>query len=89
MGRSDSNGLAIASLVLGIVSILGIWASWAIGIPAAVVGLILGIMARKQNPSSMATAGIVLSIIALILSAVVMVACVSCFGCFSFKILMT
>ena len=36
-------------------------------IPCAIVGLILGIMANKVKKTGMATAGVVLSIIALVL----------------------
>ncbi|MGN1126348.1 MAG: DUF4190 domain-containing protein [Ruminococcus sp.] len=64
--NDDSKGLAVASLVLGIVSF------FCCGSICSIVGLILGIVARKKNSvnNGMATAGIVLSIIALVLWAV-------------------
>jgi len=80
--NQQSNGIAIASLVLGIVALCCLFSFryiW-VGIIAAVVGLILGIVARKQTPSSMATAGFVLSIIALAVCTVSFVACVACLG---------
>lgn len=59
----NSKGLAITSLILGIVSF------FCCGPVSSIVGLVLGIMSRKKNSSDngMATAGIVLSIIALVL----------------------
>lgn len=58
-----SNGMAIASLVLGICSL----ACCCAGIPFSVVGLILGIIARKNDSSdNMALAGIILSAIGIV-----------------------
>ena len=57
--------MAIASLVLGIVSAVFAWVppisfvAWAAGI----TGIILAVKARKEAPSGIATAGLVLSII--------------------------
>ena len=56
-------GLAIASLVLGIVSF------FCVGVIAGIVAIIFGAMAKNQgNKSGMATAGIVLGIIGFVLS---------------------
>lgn len=78
---NESNGMAIASLILGIISILFnfIGYSW-IGLILGIVGIILGVNAKKKNPSSMASAGLVLSIIGTALCAVVFIACVACVG---------
>lgn len=64
----NSKGLAIASLVLGIVGIVFSFIL-CIGPICSIVGLILGIVSRKKNSvnNGMATAGIVLSIIVLAL----------------------
>ena len=62
----EKKGFAIASLVLGIVAIVA-GCLWYISVPCAIVGLILGIMANKVKKTGMATAGVVLSIIALVL----------------------
>lgn len=80
--EQKSNGKAIASLVLGIISLVLIFTGYGtiVGIIAGIVGLILGINARKENPSGMATAGIVLSIIGLAVCAFVFVSCVICVG---------
>lgn len=82
---------ATASLVLGIVSLVCIWFGYftLIGIACAVVGLIFGIQIRKAaqlesfKPSSMATAGFILSIIGLALCSLAFIACVACIGLLS------
>lgn len=73
--------MGVASLVLGIVSI--VFAILGLGIPvgviAGLVGVILGAVG-KGNPASagMAKAGLVCSIIGTILSLLVFIACASC-----------
>lgn len=75
--------MAIASLVLGIVAtVFGIifgGFGW-IGILCGIVGIVLGALSKKNKPegNGMATAGLVLSIIGTILSAIVFIACVAC-----------
>lgn len=64
------NGIAIGSLVLGIVgvvfSFLFVW----IGLIAGIVGLVLGFLARRRAVGSrgMVLSGIILSAIAIVLS---------------------
>lgn len=78
MNEKQSNGKAIASLVLGIVSIVmtffGVTGAL-IGIVCGIVGIVLAIKAKNQNPSGIATAGFVCSIVGTILCAVSFVAC--------------
>ncbi|AFA49733.1 DUF4190 domain-containing protein [Acetobacterium woodii] len=82
------NNKAIASLVLGIVSLVFIWFNYFsfIGIVCAIIGLIFAIQIRKAaelegfKPNGMATAGLVLNIIGLALCSVVLIACVACVG---------
>lgn len=78
MEEKQSNGKAIAGLVLGIVSIVmvffGVYGA-IIGLVCGIIGIVLSIKARNQNPSSMATAGFVCSIIGTILCAIGFVAC--------------
>ncbi len=78
----QGNGKAIASLVLGIVAVVCVFFGYGalLGIVLGIVGLILGISAKKENPSGMATAGVVLSIIAIAICAVGFIACVACVG---------
>ncbi len=69
-------GLAIASLVIGILSIVGgcccnLFAAFLpLNLLPAIVGLILGIMANKKAKSGLATGGIVTSIIGLVFGVV-------------------
>lgn len=70
-----TNGMAIASLVLGIVGVV-FSCCYAVGIVPSIISLILGITSRRnikrsngtQKGEGMALAGIILSIIAIVLS---------------------
>jgi len=78
-------GLAIASLVLGICALLGVALPVANVIVAA-IGLVLGIVAKKQiqeagGPTGLATAGIITSGIVVGLSIISTVVCIGCTGC--------
>ena len=66
--QQQSKGLAIASMVLGIVSLV-LFCIWWISIPAGVIGLILaGVsLATKKGGKGMAIAGLVCSIIGIAL----------------------
>jgi hypothetical protein len=85
-----NSGLAVASLVLGLVGIVFDFIPGVsfIGLIAAIVGLILGIVAKNQIKNSngqiggggMATAGIVLAIIVLALFVLGMLACAAFLG---------
>jgi len=64
----ESNGLAVASFVLGLISTVSICICY-ISIPLAITGLILGIVAKKRSEGNgMRTAGIVLSIFGIFIS---------------------
>lgn len=64
----QGGGLAIAALVLGIISLIA-WLLPICGFPVAIVGLILGFIGRRSPARrGMATAGIVLNIIGLVLT---------------------
>jgi len=80
--------MAVASLVLGIISLI-----FALIIPGfqflapivGIIGIILGIIARKNlkaanQPSGMATAGMVMSIIGTVLGVIMYLLCVACVG---------
>lgn len=73
MEEKQSNGLAIASMVLGIVSLILAcilpYVSW---VPA-IVGIVLAAIAKKKAKSGMATAGLVCSIIALVVVIILLV----------------
>ena len=73
--------MAVASLVLGIVSVVvNFFGLFWLGLVTSIIGLVLGVMARKKAPSGMATAGFVLSIIGLVISGITIVACLACVG---------
>lgn len=85
--NNSGKGFAVASLVLGIISVICIFISWAIipgiiGLLTGIIGTILAVLARKSGcTSGMATAGLALSIIGLILCAIVVVCIVGCSAC--------
>lgn len=79
--------MAVAALVLGIISIVcGVFSAGSLGWLGGVigiVGIILGALARKNGPvekQGMATAGLVCSIIGTILCLLLYIACVACIG---------
>lgn len=61
----SKNGMALASMILGIVSVV-IGCCWFISIACAVVALILGILSVKSEKRGMAIAGIVLGSIGIL-----------------------
>lgn len=80
---------AVAGLVLSIVglvfSFLGTWFS-VIALPIAIIGLILAVVGGKKlrannQPKGIATAGLVLGIIAVVLSAIFFFTCGICTIC--------
>lgn len=74
--------MAVTSLVLGICALvfpfIGLgWLSVLVGI----VGIILGALGRKdESKKGMATAGVVMSIIAVALGLIMWLACAACIG---------
>ena len=80
-GLPSVNGMAVASMVLGIVSLVFCWC-WPVGGTCAIVGLPLGAVAfsRIKNgqadprPRGMAIAGIVMCIISIALIVIILVA---------------
>ncbi len=75
---NPGKGLSIAGMVLGIVSLAVLCIPYVnfLSLICAIVGLILSIMGKKKSkaanaPTGMATAGIVLSIIALAIAIIV------------------
>ena len=73
--------MGIASLVLGIVSIIaalipgvGLY----IGIPTGVIAIVLGILGKKQEEPGPAGAGFITGIIGTALSIILYLACVAC-----------
>jgi hypothetical protein len=59
-------GVAVVSLILGIVSLIA-WLFPLLGVPVAAGGLICGILGRRSTRRGMAVAGLVMSVIGLVL----------------------
>ena len=76
-------GLAITSLVLGIVSVVFFWIPYVdiLTLILGIAALILGIVAGKQGKNGMAIAGLVLGIVGTVLSLISFITCVACYGC--------
>ena len=73
----QGNGLAIAGMVLGIVS-LATFCAWYLSIPCAIVGLILSVVGLKKSQivgkgHGMALAGVITSVIAIGLAILVII----------------
>lgn len=86
-----NSGIAIASMVLGIVGIIFAFAIPFVGLICAILALVLGIVGRSQITNSngqiagggMAVAGIVLGAVVLLLSIIMMAACAAFLGTLS------
>ena len=65
--RQPGDGMAVASLVLGIISVV-LCCVWFFSLPCAIIGLILGIVAKARGTGGMAVAGLILSVCGLGLS---------------------
>ena len=78
MEQKNYDGIAIASLVLGIVSVVFAFVNVWIGLITGIVGIVLSVKGRNsQEKKGLATAGLVLSIIGTVLSGI-FVACALC-----------
>ncbi len=61
------SGMAVASLVLGIISVITFFL-WPVGLPVSIIGIVLGALGRRSvSRRTMATTGLVLSIVGLVL----------------------
>lgn len=91
---NNGKGLAVAGLVLSIVGlVLGFFGGWfsIIALPVSIVGLVLAVMGGKKlkavgAPAGIATAGLVLGIIAVVFSAIFFFTCGICTLCVAAKI---
>lgn len=66
----ESKGLSIASMVLGIVSVV-LFCIWYISVPCAILAIIFGIVGMKKGGKGMGVAGLVLGIVALAILAII------------------
>jgi len=63
---TEKKGFSIASMVLGIVAVV-CCCIWYISIPCAILAIIFAIVGKKKGGRGMATAGLILGIIAIVL----------------------
>ena len=77
--------MGIAALVLGIVSLVFVFTGPIsfVAVITGIVGIVLGALARKKLaaeklPTGAATAGLVMSIIGVVIGAIVWISCVAC-----------
>jgi hypothetical protein len=77
---SGGKGAGIASLILGIMSlVLSPWGLVAVlGLILGIVGMILAIVQNKKNKTGVATGGLITSIFGMVISVLVLIACVAC-----------
>ena len=83
-------GKAVAGLVLGIVALVLAWWGYTslIALPAAIVGLVLSVSGGKAlkaagQPAGVAKAGLVIGIIAVVLTAITFFTCGLCAVCYT------
>lgn len=79
---NGKNGLAVASLVLGILSIICVFFGYGaiLGLVFGIIGTILGAKARKESQTGLATAGFVCSLVGIILCVLGFVCAIACIG---------
>ena len=78
--KKKGNGMAVASLVCGILSLVSILFSvfaW-IGLILGVLAIIFGVIANKAGKDGKATAGLVMGIVGAAISTIVFISCVIC-----------
>jgi hypothetical protein len=80
--KKGGNGLAITSMVLGILALVTVFVFWIIAPILAILGVIFGFIARAKNKSGMALAGIITSLISLVLVILLIVLIVVVFASF-------
>jgi len=80
--NNGRKGMGIASMVLGIVSFLIMCCVWYVAPIVSIVGLVLGIISLKKEDAGkgMAITGIILSSIALLVSAIIIVCVIVAFS---------
>ena len=76
---TESKGLSITSMVLGIVSLVML-CFYYISIPCAILAIIFAIVGRKKGGKGMATAGLVLGIVALAIDVVIVIGFIGLVG---------
>ena len=70
--NDDGRAMAVSSLVLGILGLICSCVPIG-GLPLSVVGIVLGAISKKKGQDGMATAGIILCIIGIVLAIIAMI----------------
>lgn len=70
--KDDKKGLCIASMVLGIISIV-LFCIWYIPVPCAILAIIFGILGMKSSFKGMAIAGIITGALGILFTIVIFV----------------
>ena len=70
--KEDKKGFCIASLVLGIVTLI-FFCIWYISIPCGILAIIFGILGIKSTGKGMAVAGLTTGTIGLVISIIILV----------------
>ncbi len=81
--NENGKGKAVASMVLGIISVVLLIGGYSAGISVilGIIGLILAGSSKKQGyEGGIRKAGFALSLVSVIFGVVVFVSCVACFG---------
>lgn len=77
-------GMAIASMICAIVGLVFVWFGYfsLVALALAIVAVILGVQYKKKyGNNGMATAGVIMGIICIVIGGIVFVSCVACVGC--------
>ena len=69
VSQTNSNGMSIASLILGIIGLVA-WILPLLGYPINIIGLLLGIISNKKEKNKFSKTGIILSAIGLGITAI-------------------
>lgn len=81
------NGKKIAGLVLGILGVVSAFVGFGIpvlaicGLPISIVGLVLSVLGNKQEKTGLGTAAFVISLLAVIFTAITFFTCGLCVIC--------
>lgn len=68
---TPKKGMAIASMVLGIASIV-ISCAWYLSIPCGIIAIVLSVLANKAEKTGMAKAGLIMGIVGIGLSIILL-----------------
>lgn len=81
--KRDGNGFGVASLVLGILSIILGPLFAIISLPAGIVGIVFAVIQGKRFPNKIAKAGLITNILGLVIAVLGVLLWLMYFGVFS------